>query len=133
MNPAEGVDASGNSLLHRACEVGNLSIVHYLHEAFPAMDCSRENSSGLQPLHVACSNGMLHVVMYMINNRMCDVSACSADGRSALHMAASSGCSAVLSYLLTVMPHHIYMKTESRGRQGVHSRYPADMCCCSWV
>ena len=117
VNPVEGVDANGNTLLHSACEVGNLSIVHYLRETFPAMDCSRMNSSGLQPLHVACEKGMLHVVMYLVNNEVTDPSACAIDGRSALHVAAASGCTAVVSFLLTAMPQHMLSRTESRGNE----------------
>ena len=100
--------------------MGNLSIVHYLRETYPAMDCSRMNSSGLQPLHVACEKGMLHVVMYLVNNRLSDASACTADGRNALHMAASSNHISLLQFLCTIMPPEALRAAESRGFSPLH-------------
>jgi ankyrin repeat protein len=116
----EGTDADGNTLLHKACEVGNISLVSLLHETYPQMDCSRNNSSGMQPLHVACAKGMLHVVMYLINNRMVDSSACTTDGRSALHIAAASNHHSLVTYLLSEMPPASFSLSESRGFTALH-------------
>ena len=111
----QGIDSDGNTLLHKACEVGNISIVFYLHEKYPSMDYSALNSSGMQPLHMACSKGMLHVVMYLVNNNLSDPTACTSDGRSTLHIAAAVDASAVVAFLLTVLPEDMLRMTESRG------------------
>ena len=60
------MDSNNNSLLHGGAEVGNISLVEFLLKRLSAKDAKRllhaYNSDGLEPLHVATSKGMFHII-----------------------------------------------------------------------
>ena len=51
-------------------------------------------------VHVACMNGRLEVVKYLIENEHCDPQECNSDGDNAVHIACRNGNFEVLKYLL---------------------------------
>lgn len=58
-------DIMGNTFLHSACDVGNISMVQFFLKNFPqdsAAALLTRNNQGFEPIHMAAFSGMLHVV-----------------------------------------------------------------------
>ena len=65
-------------------------------------NCFEEDFGGQEysPLHLACRQGFIEVVKYLISTKHYDPRSTTADGRSCLHYAASSGSLATFKYLI---------------------------------
>jgi hypothetical protein len=66
-DPAIGTvsDSHGNTFLHGACDVGNISMVNFFLKHFPldsATSLQSPNDQGFEPIHMAAFGGMLHVI-----------------------------------------------------------------------
>lgn len=62
-------DSSGNTFLHAASDVGNISMVQFFLKNFPedsSTSLKTQNDQGFEPIHMAAFGGMLHVVGYVI-------------------------------------------------------------------
>ena len=67
-DPAIGTvsDLHGNTFLHGACEVGNISLVQYFLKCHPvdsSTSLRHPNNQGFEPIHLAAFSGMMHIVM----------------------------------------------------------------------
>mmetsp|Transcript_23485 Transcript_23485/g.58779 ORF Transcript_23485/g.58779 Transcript_23485/m.58779 type:complete len:548 (-) Transcript_23485:213-1856(-) len=59
-------DETGQTLLHVACELGNLVIVRYLLERLK-LDVNVRDKNGWTPLHSACKAGQLDITDYLLS------------------------------------------------------------------
>lgn len=62
-------DSNGNTFLHAASDVGNISMVQFFLKNFPedsSTSLKTQNDQGFEPIHMAAFGGMLHVVGYVI-------------------------------------------------------------------
>ena len=92
----------GRSLLHIACEEGNISLVRILvldHKA----DVTARDGEGNTPLHVAAMNGSGDVVVALIKEFGCDVHAKGHIGWSLLH----SACASDNGRLVSLVSEHV--------------------------
>jgi ankyrin repeat protein len=118
----KGVDGKGNTLLHAACEVGNISLVQTLLSLHSMKTVySVTNQEGLKPFHVACQRGMIHLAMYLINEKhITNPAEKTADHRTALHLATSGNHLELISYLLRVIPKSELWVKDLRGFTPLH-------------
>mmetsp|Transcript_24885 Transcript_24885/g.36702 ORF Transcript_24885/g.36702 Transcript_24885/m.36702 type:complete len:803 (-) Transcript_24885:125-2533(-) len=115
-----GTDDAGNTLIHGACETGNLSLVHHLYELYPAGKLSHPNHSGLCPIHVACQRGMLHVVKFLLSNGYVSAGLTTTDGRTCLHLATQGNYPDLVMYLVDIMPQESLWISNSCGLSAMH-------------
>ena len=87
------------SLLHSACQVGELEIVKFLVKG-KHVDPHCRDSNGLAPLHVACENGHLDIVKYLTQEVDCDPMCMTSDAWTPLHSASKNGRTNILKYLI---------------------------------
>ena len=89
--PKENVSSNvkGRSLLHIACEMGNINLVQRLSLDHKA-DVTARDDEGNTPLHVAAKSGREDVVLSLIKGFGCDVHVTGHLGRSLLHSACAS-------------------------------------------
>ena len=80
----------GRSLLHNACNGGNVSLVKTLIRDFNA-DITARNDNKNMPIHVAALAGKHEVVLTLINEFGCDPTVKGQFGRSLLHNACNGG------------------------------------------
>jgi hypothetical protein len=129
-----GSDASGNSLMHLACEVGNLSLVSLLLDSYHAHTFTVPNAMGLYPIHMACQSGHVHVVKHLCGRHASPVTllttATATSGWTPLHFASagkaasSVGCSnaiQLLNFLVNSLPADVLWL---RDYQGLYSSSP---------
>ena len=65
------VNKNGQTLLHQACQDGNLKIVKFLVKEM-LFDVNKPDNEGQTPLHVACQNGHFDVVTSLVNDFKCN-------------------------------------------------------------
>ena len=82
-------DLDGQSLLHVACEQGNVNLVRTILRDGKA-DVTARDDEGNTPLHVAAMRGRKDVVLSLIDEFGCDVNVTGQLGRSLLHSACLS-------------------------------------------
>jgi len=137
------IDASGNTVLHKACRSGNLALTRYISnlilaeticgkvnlyydDVFQYHKCRKSallffNSHGDTPLHIACRCGHLNIVKYFM-----DEFACVKVTASLLHVACQSGQTEVLQYLLETKggnPVELMRRFDGCGNIGLTSIY----------
>jgi hypothetical protein len=108
-------NSTGNSLLHSACEVGNLSLIYSLVEMYDAHQFSTFNHEGMQPLHVACRHNMKFVLTFLVKNNIVTGTELTDDGDSPLHIACRYNATEVVSYLLNILPSHLLWTANKKG------------------
>ena len=84
------IDESGKSLLHNACEGGNISLVQRLIHKYKA-DVNAVDSQNSAPFHIAAMFGQLEVTLLMINEHDCDPNKRGYVGSSLIHYACEGG------------------------------------------
>ena len=85
------VDPDGNTLLHCACEAGQINIVFYLFRN-QGMSLKKQNKLGLTPIHLAAiKNNYILLETLMNIQTSFDVDARDIKGRTALMLAAHEG------------------------------------------
>ena len=110
-------DKNGNTPLHYACEYECVDIVKYLTEhvcnqninnnkqelplhiacrksleltkLLNNCDINSRNNSDDTPLHIACESKKQDIILYLIEEMLCDVKITNANGKTALHIASS--------------------------------------------
>ena len=86
-----------NSLLiYSACRAGHTIGVQYLAKNF---NPHIRDSNGFAPLHIACENGYLEIVKYLIQEANCDPMCMTSDAWTPLHSATQYGKLDVIKYL----------------------------------
>ena len=110
------VTVDGRSLLHIACEKGNLGLTRALmnHNA----DVTARDNGGNTPLHVAVMNGHDDTVLVLINEFGCNVNEKGRNVQSPLHCACSEGR---LSLIRALMNHNADVTArDNRGDTPLH-------------
>ena len=97
-NPNER-DESGKSLLHNACEGGNISLVQSLIHKYKA-DVTAVDSQKSAPFHIAAKFGQLEATLLMINKHDCDPNKRGYVGRSLIHYACEGGNLSLVKILI---------------------------------
>ena len=70
--------------LHIACRTGcSLEVIELLVRS----DVNRQDEAGSTPLHIACQNGSIDIVRYLIEERKCDFNVANNKGELPLHLA----------------------------------------------
>ena len=91
-------DLDGQSLLHVACEQGNVNLVRtILHDG--KADVTARDDKGNTPLHVAAMRGRKDVVLSLIDEFGCDVNITGQLGRSLLHSSCVSNNGSLVQLL----------------------------------
>ena len=115
-------DENNVTPLHLACSNGHLNIVTYLSSPnmCSTLEASKQHTellkhlveqkkcdvnstdktTGVTPLHVACSTGHLDVVKYLSRKELCDINTKDRNGRHGLHFAAEQGHLAIVKHLV---------------------------------
>ena len=83
-------NSSGRSLLHAACEGGNVSLVQTLIQEHKA-DVNARDNDGNTPLFVAAGYGQMDVALHLITKFGCDLNVRNSLGWSLLHLACLGG------------------------------------------
>jgi ankyrin repeat protein len=90
LNPNVHLDASGNTVLHRAASRGDANVVQVLMSALPTIDINVTASGIKSPLHHAVLSGDVDTIR-VLAARANNINERCKDGWSALHYAAFSG------------------------------------------
>ena len=91
-------DSDGYTVLHNACQEGNIELVKYLVDSFPYM-ATIKDKTGQSPFLVAGFSGSVELVKYLITWG-CDVWDKDINGCTVLRKACSKGKMAVVQYLV---------------------------------
>lgn len=106
------IDASGSGILHWAAMDGNVKAMGFwlqrLHEKLEA-----EDNYGQTPLLVACANGHLELVNYLLGEPRASIGARAIGGRSPILVAADRGHAPLVISLLMKLPHSIWDRDEA--------------------
>ena len=114
------VDASGNTLLHKAMDLESFKYLLHL----PEYTFNMPNKEGVTPLHIACEMGKLDIVQYLVNNCDASLSLKSSDGRMPFHFAAK-GCN--ISVFMYLFNKHCNPKcTDLNGSTPLHLACSSD-------
>ena len=90
------VDASGNTLLHRAMDLESFKyLLQLTNFAF-----DKPNKYGITPLHMACIIGKLDILQYLVKKHSANLTVKDKDGKMPIHFAAQGCKVAVLVYLV---------------------------------
>ena len=140
-NGIDDRDAAGNSILHAACQAGQVTIAENLVYDWDADPTSR-NRQGKTPLHVAAAKGQLETLKFLdIVGKPHDFATCACDrGYTMLHEAAKKGHDHIVAYVMDEMegevdcrdktgktPLHLACKYRRAGTVGLLLRYGADV------
>ena len=91
----------GRTILHRACEKGQLEIIRFLIAEIKC-DLEANDRYGNKPLHIACAfSGSVNVVRYLIQEAGCDLNARGFENRTILHRACEKNNFEVVKFLVT--------------------------------
>ena len=91
-------DEYGWTLLHYACQYGQLAIAKFLCKQ-NGIDINIQNIQGETPLHNACYFGYLNIVKFLCKQEGIDINCRSNDGHTPLHYACMNGASDVVKLL----------------------------------
>ena len=91
-------DENQNIPLHYAALAGNLEVTKYFLERMGSLPLG--NFLGVKPLHLACENGQMNIIQYLINEAHCDPSCEDNNYRTPLHYAIRHGHVNVVHYLI---------------------------------
>lgn len=83
-----------------------------------AASCCYANTDGLTPLHLACQNGFIRCVQYLVD-RGADVMALTLKGQNGLHLSCLHGHSQVVQLLLQVWPAALDF-ADAEGNTNLH-------------
>ena len=93
----EVVDSDGNSLLHIACAVGNISLVGFLIKN--GADILKPNRRGDAPIHAACQYSRLDILKILLESRDCDPNQQNGSGDVPLHIVCRNSRGSKLPFL----------------------------------
>jgi ankyrin repeat protein len=105
---ARAVDKEGATVCHWCALSGNLQLLVLVHDTFGAPLDVPASSSGMLPLHWACTRGQLSVIEYLLSTGQCDINgldvrqttpvmvAAQYGHRSAIELLTRHGCDASL-------------------------------------
>ena len=93
---------SWTDLIRAAVECGKYKMVKYIKkiQSISNYELNKLGSDGISLLHVACINGYLNIVCYLVEDCDCDVNIKDKDGRTPLMYSTQSGHLHVLKYLI---------------------------------
>ena len=110
-------DSDSRTILHNACNIGELELVKHLVERYPALLTMRDNA-GMTPLHHAGWSGSVELTEYLIRCH-CDVLDTSSKGKTTLHNACNKGNFEVVKYLVERYPALLTMR-DNEGKTPLH-------------
>ena len=87
--------------LHYAASEGHLEVTKYFFIGCNLSTKPLGNFVGETPLHLACQNGQMNMVQYLIKEAHCDPSCVDSDGETPLHHACESDHTNIVQYLLS--------------------------------
>ena len=87
--------------VHYACQHGNIKAV----KSFPRESLELKDSNCRTPLHIACANGHLTIVRYLLEGQHCDQEVKDKDQQTPLHYASKYGHIDIVQYLIHRQPH----------------------------
>ena len=108
--------------LHSACKKNQLEIVKYYMDTFEIDIVSCQDSRDLNSLDMAALHGALHVVKYLVEDKLCPVEHAEESQYSAIHHAAYGGKVDIVRYFVEGG----YCDAECRGLKG---RTPLHSAC----
>ena len=111
-------DHSGCTLLHKACDFGQLDIIKFL-VSVSSVDVNSKTSGGYTPLHIACKYCYLDIVQLLMSTQQINPICTNEDGDTSLHIACSSGNVDIVKYLLST-GHIDPMSTNKNGNTPFH-------------
>jgi ankyrin repeat protein len=85
--------------LRHAVTLDELPVVQYLVEAYTTANIYTVNTHCHTPLHLACVDGTLEVVQYLVEKVSTDIYATNSYGDSPLHIASRKGYIEIVKYL----------------------------------
>ena len=81
----------GWSCLHVASYHGNTKLVKYLASKFQKDDIENRDNFGTTPLYLACQEGHIDIIKFLVQNKHCDLKSQAHNGWTCLHAAISTG------------------------------------------
>ena len=112
-------DNNGSTCPHLAAREGALMVLEFLVKS--GCDMDSEKKDGNTALYLACENGHLDVVKYMVSTGHCDMTISGFEGENLLHAACRSKNLELVQYLVKVEGFDIHQKTkDKRKRTALH-------------
>ena len=106
------------TILHRACQGGNLALVQYLVENYPALLTMRD-TEGQTPLHRAGFSGSIELTEFLIS-KGCDVLDKDSNCKTVLHFACGKGRLELVKHLFEKYPDLLQVR-DTKGLTSLHS------------
>jgi len=116
-------DLNGNTFLHAACDVGNISMVQFFLKNFPvdsATSLQTPNSQGFEPIHMAAFGGMLHVIGLLLKFDPSLVYRRTKSGSTVLHLAVANSNFQLVDFLLDILDDESIWALNNSGSNALH-------------